>query len=59
MNLEVLLHRLQLEAEEKADLQWKQTRLDLVKRKAEKPPTVTQSSRQEGECSKNSNGKYL
>jgi hypothetical protein len=46
MNLEVLLSKLQCEAEREADKNWKRVRLDLVKRKAKRPPTVTQSCRQ-------------
>lgn len=45
MKLENLLHRLELEAEAKADRNWKQERLELVKRKTAKPPTVTESCR--------------
>jgi hypothetical protein len=47
MKLEKLLYQLKAEAYAKADLQWKHDRMDLVKRKAKKPPTVTQSCRQQ------------
>jgi hypothetical protein len=47
MKLERLLYRLEAEASAKADLQWKQDRLDLVKRRTAKQPTVTQSCRQQ------------
>jgi hypothetical protein len=46
MTLEVLLNKLECEAKRKADRDWKKVRLDLVQRRAEKPPTVTQSCRQ-------------
>jgi hypothetical protein len=47
MKLENLLHRLKAEAYAKADLQWKQDRIDLVKRRTAKQPTVTQSCLQQ------------
>jgi hypothetical protein len=47
MKLESLLYRLKAEAYAKADLQWKQDRIDLVKRRTAKQPTVTQSCRQQ------------
>jgi hypothetical protein len=45
MKLESLLYRLKAEAYAKADLQWKLDRLELVKRKVSKQPSVTQSCR--------------
>jgi hypothetical protein len=45
MKLEGLLYRLELEADKRADKNWKQIRVDLVKRQAEKPPTVTEACR--------------
>jgi hypothetical protein len=46
MRMQRLLSRLEFEADQKAEKQWKLDRLDLVRRRAEKPPTVTQSCRQ-------------
>jgi hypothetical protein len=45
MKLERLLYRLEAEAHVKTDRQWNLDRLDLVKRKVPKQPTVTQSCR--------------
>jgi hypothetical protein len=44
--MEVLLNKLECEAEREADRNWKKVRVDLVERMREKPPTVTQSCRQ-------------
>jgi hypothetical protein len=47
MKLKNLLYQLKAEAYAKADLRWKQDRMDLVKRRTAKQPTVTQSCRQQ------------
>jgi hypothetical protein len=45
MRMQRLLSRLEFEADQKAERQWKLDRLDLVRRRAEKPPTMTEASR--------------
>jgi hypothetical protein len=46
MKLESLLYRLKAEAYAKADRKWKEVRVDFVRRKMEKPPTVTEACRE-------------